>query len=467
MKLTFCGAARTVTGSQHLIEVNGQRILLDCGLFQGHRAETYTRNQTFIYDPATIDVLVLSHAHIDHSGNIPNLARRGFKGDIICTSATRDLAATMLLDSAHIQESDAEYVNKQRAKKGEPPVEPLYTQADARNCLNQFTTREYGRSSKIANGVTCTFHDAGHMLGSAFVVLDIEDRDTGNDVRLVFSGDLGRKGLPILRDPETIDRTDVLIMESTYGDRLHPPLEDDVKAMERIIAETYKRGGRIIIPAFAVGRTQQIVYSLHQLVAKGDLPDIPVYVDSPLAIDATNIFRLHPECYDEETRAFLFETHARDPFGFERLIYTRSTDESKQLNFLTSPAIIISASGMAEAGRVLHHLKNNIENPNTTILIVGYQAENTLGRRIAEGEKTVRIFGETYDNRARVEVLQGFSGHGDRDDLLGWVGAMSQKPKRTFLVHGEEPSAAALSAALRERYQLEVAVPEWKQSFTI
>ncbi len=287
MKITFCGAARTVTGSQHLIEVNDQRILLDCGLFQGHRADTYTRNQTFLYDPATIDVLVLSHAHIDHSGNIPNLVRRGFKGDIVCTSATRDLAAAMLLDSAHIQESDAEYVNKQRAKKGEPPIEPLYTQEDARDCLNQFTTREYGRSSEIANGITCTFHDAGHMLGSAFVVLDIEDRDTGNDVRLVFSGDLGRKGLPILRDPATIDRADVLIMESTYGDRLHPPLEDDVKAMERIIAETFKRGGRIIIPAFAVGRTQQIVYSLHQLVLKGDLPNIPVYVDSPLAIDAT------------------------------------------------------------------------------------------------------------------------------------------------------------------------------------
>lgn len=467
MKITFCGAARTVTGSQHLIEVNGKRILLDCGLFQGHRADTYTRNQTFLYDPATIDVLVLSHAHIDHSGNIPNLVRRGFTGDIVCTSATRDLAATMLLDSAHIQESDAEYLNKQRAKRGELPIEPLYTQEDARNCLGQFVTREYERSAEIANGVTCTFHDAGHMLGSAFVVLDIEDRDAGNDVRVVFSGDLGRKGLPILRDPATIDRADVLILESTYGDRLHPPLEDDVRAMERIIAETFRRGGNVIIPAFAVGRTQQVVYSLHQLVLKGDLPDIPVYVDSPLAIDATNIFRIHPECYDDETRAFLLEERIRDPFGFEKLIYTRSTEESKRLNFLTSPAIIISASGMMEAGRVLHHLKNNIEDPRTTILIVGFQAEHTLGRRIADGDKTVRIFDHTYQNRAHVEILQGFSGHGDRNDLLNWVGAMSQKPKRTFLVHGEEHSAFALAEGLTERYQLDVSVPEWKQSFSL
>jgi metallo-beta-lactamase family protein len=467
MKITFCGAARTVTGSQHLIEVNGQRILLDCGLFQGHRADTYARNQNFIYDPATINTLVLSHAHIDHSGNIPNLARRGFTGNIICTSATRDLAATMLLDSAHIQESDAEYVNKQRARKGEPPIEPLYTQEDARNCLSQFATFEYGRSSLIANGVNCTFHDAGHMLGSALVVLDIEDRDTGNDVRLVFSGDLGRSGLPILRDPATVDRADVLILESTYGDRLHPPLADDMKAMERIIGETFRRGGHVIIPAFAVGRTQQIVYSLHQLVASGDLPDLPVYVDSPLAIDATNIFRIHPECYDEETRRFLNEANALDPFGFDRLRYTRSTEDSKRLNFLTSPAIIISASGMMEAGRILHHLKNNIEDPKNTILIVGFQAEHTLGRRITDGEDKVRIFDHTYHRRARVEVLQGFSGHADRNDLLGWVGAMSQKPKRTFLVHGEEQSAFALAQGLRDQLQLEVAVPEWKQSFTV
>ena len=467
MKLTFCGAARTVTGSQHLIEVNGQRILLDCGLYQGHRADTYTRNQTFLYDPATVDVLVLSHAHIDHCGNIPNLARRGFRGDIICTSATRDLAATMLMDSAHIQEDDIAFLNKKRAKKGEPPVPPLYTQEDVRACLKLFSSQEIGRPRLIANGVTCTLHEAGHMLGSAFVALDIEDRDTGEDVRLVFSGDLGRSGLPILRDPATIDRADILLLESTYGDRLHPPLEDDVREMERVIATTCKRGGNVIIPAFAVGRTQQVVYALHQLVANGDLPNLPIYVDSPLAIDVTSIFRLHSECYDEETFRFLNETGARDPFGFERLIYTRSTQESKQLNFLTTPAVIISASGMAEAGRVLHHLKNNIENPKNTVLIVGFQAEHTLGRRIADGEKTVRIFGESYDNRAQVEVLQGFSGHADRDDLLAWVGAMSQKPKHTFLVHGEDKALYALQGALQQQFHLDVTVPDWKQVMTI
>jgi metallo-beta-lactamase family protein len=467
MKITFCGAARTVTGSQHLIEVNGQRILLDCGLFQGHRDDAFARNQNFLFDPATVSVLVLSHAHIDHCGNIPNLTKQGFRGDIVCTSATRDLASAMLLDSAHIQEGDIEYLNKKRAKRGEPPVPPLYTEDDVRECLALFSPRELNRPRVIANGVTCTFYEAGHMLGSAFVVLDIEDHDAGKDVRLVFSGDLGRRGLPILRDPATIDRADVLILESTYGDRLHPPLEDDVRAMERIIAETFKRGGHVIIPAFAVGRTQQVVYALHQLVAKGDLPNLPVYVDSPLAIDVTNIFRLHPECYDDETRRFLTQSGARDPFGFERLIYTRSTDESKRLNFLTTPAIIISASGMAEAGRILHHLKNNIEDPKNTVLIVGFQAEHTLGRRIADGEKTVRIFGETYENHARVEVLQGFSGHADRDDLIEWVGAMGQKPKHTFLVHGEETQAFALQSALQQQFALEVAVPDWKQQVSI
>lgn len=467
MKITFCGAARTVTGSQHLIEVNGQRILLECGLFQGHRADTYARNQSFLFDPASVDVLVLSHAHIDHSGNIPNLVKQGFKGDILCTPATRDLAATMLLDSAHIQQDDAAFVSSRRLKKGETPVEPLYTERDVRAAIGLFTTRNAGRPQQIANGVTCTFHDAGHMLGSAFVALDIEDRDAGKDVRLVFSGDLGRKDLPILRDPETIDRADVLILESTYGDRLHPPLADDIKEMERIIAETFRRGGHVIIPAFAVGRTQTVVYALHQLVVKGDLPSMPVYVDSPLAIDVTNIFRLHPETYDKEVEQFLFESGARDPFGFDQLIYTRTTAESKRLNFLTSPAIIISASGMAEAGRILHHLKNNIENPKNTVLIVGFQAEHTLGRRIADGEKTVRIFGESYDNNAHVEILQGFSGHGDRKDLLEWVGAMKQKPKRTFLVHGEEPAMAALSAALKDQYDLDVMAPDWKQTVMV
>lgn len=468
MKITFYGAARTVTGSQHLIEVNGTRILLDCGLYQGKRADSYERNKHLPFDPRTVDLLILSHAHIDHSGNIPNLVKNGFQGDIICTYATRDLCATMLMDSAHIHESDAEFVNKKRERRGDGMVEPLYTQQDAADSLQSFTSHGYDRPRTIAPGVTLTLRDAGHMLGSAFVVLDIEDRDQRRDLRLVFSGDVGRKGLPILRDPETIDHADVLIMECTYGDRLHPPYSDDARELERIIGETYRRGGQVIIPAFAVGRTQQLVYTLHQLALKGDIPDMPIFVDSPLAIDVTAIFRLHPECYDDEIRKFMFEGNGTpDPFGFHRLIYTRHVEESKRLNFLTGPAIIISASGMAEAGRILHHLKNRIEDPRNTVLFVGFQAENTLGRRILDGAKEVRIFGEMYQNRAHVESLSGFSGHADRNELLEWVGAMERKPRRTFLVHGEEAPAFALQAALRQRFDLRVDVPEWKQHFEV
>ncbi|MBC7809660.1 MAG: MBL fold metallo-hydrolase, partial [Burkholderiales bacterium] len=305
MRLTFNGAARTVTGSQHLIEVNGKRILLDCGLYQGKRSESDARNRHLPFDPHSIDVMVLSHAHIDHCGNIPNLVKGGFDGDIICTHATRDLCASMLLDSGHIQERDVEYVNKRRSKRGEPPVEPLYTQQDAQNSLANFVSLAYHRSRVIAPGVTLTFFEAGHMLGSAFVVLDIEDHEAKRDVRLVFSGDLGRAGIPIIRDPQAVDGADILIMESTYGDRLHPPYADDQKNMERIIDETHKRGGSVVMPAFAVGRTQQLVFTLHQLASRGDIPHMPIFVDSPLAVNVTEIFRTHPECYDDEIRDFL------------------------------------------------------------------------------------------------------------------------------------------------------------------
>jgi metallo-beta-lactamase family protein len=316
-------------------------------------------------------------------------------------------------------------------------------------------------------GVTLTFGDAGHMLGSAFVVLDIEDRERGRDTRLVFSGDLGRKGIPIIRDPATVASADLLILESTYGDRLHPPYEDDSKRMEAIITETYKRGGMVLIPAFAVGRTQQLVYMLHQLSRKGDIPDMPIFVDSPLAIDVTAAYRLHPECYDDEIRQFMLGSDGRrlDPFGFDDLHYTRTSQESKRLNYLREPAIIIAASGMMEAGRILHHLHNRIDDPRTTVLVVGWQAENTLGRRLVEGEREVRIFGEMHPNRARVEVLNGFSGHADRDELLGWVGAMAKKPRRAFLVHGEEKSAFALAEALQAQYEIQVDVPERGASF--
>jgi metallo-beta-lactamase family protein len=467
MKISFYGAARTVTGSQHLIEINRKRILLDCGLYQGKRADANDRNRNLPFDAKAVDVMVLSHAHTDHAGNIPSLVKNGFNGDIICTHATRDLCAVMLMDSAHIQEKDAEFVNKRKRKRGETDtVEALYTQEDAAASLEYFSSRAYNRPAEIMPGVRCTFVDAGHMLGSASVILDMEDRETKQDVRLVFSGDIGRVGLPILRDPQMIDSADLLIMESTYGGRTHETYKDDEKELERVITETYRRGGKIIVPAFAVGRTQQLVYTLHQLAKKGDIPKIPVFVDSPLAVNTTSVFRSHPECYDAEARAFLNQV-GDDVFGFNMLTYIRSVEESKQLNFHREPCIIISASGMMEAGRVLHHLKNNIEDPRSTILIVGWQAPETLGRRLVDGVKRVKIFGEEYESRAKVEVLNGFSGHADHNEMLTWAGAMKRKPRRTFLVHGELEAANALSTGLQKELGFKVDIPDWKQTFDV
>jgi metallo-beta-lactamase family protein len=400
MEITFHGAVRTVTGSQHLVAVNGYKILLDCGLYQGSRKESYARNQNLPYDAPAVDALVLSHAHIDHSGNVPNLVKSGFKGNIVCTYATRDLCALMLRDSAKIQEYDIAYLNKKRRRQNEPPLTPIYSMGDAVESLKYFIGIGYERPFPLLPGVTLTFYDAGHILGSAIVVLDIADNAGGAPRRLVFSGDIGRPDRPILRDPTIIDHADVLIIESTYGDRDHPDNVTASAQLKRIVNETYWRGGKLIVPAFAVGRTQELVYHLRQLVEARVIPHtLPVFVDSPMAIDATGIYRLHPEAYDEELETYLEESGHRDPFGFEMIRYTRSTQESKELNFLRDPAVIISASGMAEAGRILHHLKNNVEDARNTILIVGWQAPHTLGRRIVEKNKRVRILGEEYDLR--------------------------------------------------------------------
>jgi metallo-beta-lactamase family protein len=466
MKITFHGAARTVTGTQHLVEVNGQRVLLDCGLYQGSRREAFERNRNLPYEAESINALILSHAHIDHSGNIPNLVKSGFRGDIVCTFATRDLCSTMLMDSGHIQEKDAEFVNKKRARQGQPPIEPIYKVEDAVNCLEYFDSIGYHRQREILPGIYVTFLDAGHMLGSAIVVLDIEDRDSGRDVRLVFSGDLGRVGIPIIRDPEPVDHADVLLLESTYGSRLHEAYADSEKKLEKIVGTTYKRGGALIIPSFAVERTQQLVYTLHKLMVQRDIPEIPVFVDSPLAINVTSVFRLHPEAFDAEIRQFMLAEG--DPFGFDSLRYTRSVEQSKELNFMREPFIVISASGMAETGRILHHLRNRIEDPNNTVLIVGWQAPDTLGRRLVEKVPVVRIFGEEYQLKAQVEVINGFSGHADRNELLGWAKGITKRPRRTFLVHGEEESAFALAEGLRSEADYEqVDVPELHQSFRL
>ena len=440
MQIQFFGAVRTVTGSQHLITVNGKRILLDCGLYQGSRKESYKRNQNLPYDAREVDHLVLSHAHIDHSGNIPNLVKSGFVGNIICTYATRDLCSIMLRDSAKIQRYDTEYLNKKRRKKGLPLLEPYYSMEDVVQSLKHFIGIGYDRSFEFMPGVRVTFHDAGHILGSAIVVLDIEDANAGRSVRLVFSGDLGRPNRPILNDPTFIDKADILIVESTYGNREHGPTEQTIEKLKKVVNETCKRGGKLIVPAFAVGRTQELVYALHRLVRDREIsPTLPVFVDSPLAIDATGIYRLHPEAYNQRVFDFLEEDKHSDPFGFDMMRYTRSTLQSKELNFLREPAVIISASGMAEAGRILHHLKNNIEDPRNTILIVGWQAPNTLGRRLVEGQPKVRILGEEYVLKADVVTINGLSAHADHSELLDWTGHFGTKADQAFVVHGMSP----------------------------
>lgn len=469
MKITFHGAAQTVTGSQHLIEVNGKKIMLDCGLFQGKRKEAFERNRNEFCQGNEIDCLILSHAHIDHSGRIPCLVKNGFSGDIFCTSATRDLCAVMLMDSAFIQEKDVEFVNRRRKKNGQRPFEPLYTKIDVANGMQLFVGLSYNRGHQLFPGVRLTLVDAGHMLGSSHIVLDIDDQDTGLNRRLVFSGDIGRPDIPIIRDPVPIsDGADILIMESTYGNRQHPPYPESEKELERIVNETVSRGGSLLIPAFAVGRTQQLVYAFHKLHNNRAIPDLPIYVDSPLATRATDIFRLHPETYDAEIREFLLTDDDNNPFGFGRLQYTQSVEQSKVLNSLKVPAIIISSSGMMEGGRILHHLRNRIEDPRNTILITSWQAPNTLGRRIVEKEKTVRIFGDEFKVKAKIETLVGFSGHADRDGLMDFVRVMNKKPQRTFVVHGESDSSESLADALRSELGFKnVVVPEALQSFEV
>ena len=465
MEIQFLGAAQTVTGSQHLISVNGSRILLECGLFQGKRRKSFERNRNLPFDAASVDALILSHAHIDHSGNIPNLVRSGFRGSIYCTFATRDLCSAMLRDSAYIQERDVAYVNKKRARKGQPPVEPIYTHADAVACLEHFVSVGYDRPVLVAPGVQCTFLDAGHILGSAIVLLEIEEGQ--EQTRLLFSGDLGRHEMPILRDPTPAPPTDVLIIESTYGDRNHRPHEEAERRLRDLIGNTCTQGGKVVIPAFAVGRTQEIVYSLHRLASANKLPNVPIFVDSPLAVNVTEVFRLHPECYDEELREFMAQGRRPDPFGFGRLRYIRNVEDSKALNVREGPAVIISASGMCEAGRVQHHLKHTIADPRNAVLIVSWQAPHTLGRRLVERQPVVRIFGEKYPLRARVETINGYSAHADREGLLGWVEPIAHDLRHAFVVHGDLEPAAALAEGLHSLGVREAHVPEQGNVFRI
>lgn len=467
MELQFWGAAQTVTGSMHLLKVNGHNILLDCGLYQGRRKEAFEKNRQLPFDPTTIDTLIVSHAHIDHTGNIPSLVKNGYRGPIWATAATRDLCSIMLRDSAYIQENDVRYVNKKRVRQGKIPFEPLYTQEDAVEALTLFQSIGYDRPFYVAPGVQAIYREAGHIFGSASVTLDIEEN--GQRKRLVFSGDVGRRRLPILRDPAPVEGADFVIMESTYGGRYHEPISEAKATLKKLVLKVLERGSKLIIPAFAVGRTQEIVYALHELLDRDEIPPIEVFVDSPLAVNATEIFRLHPEVYDRETRQFLEETHSRDPFGFEGVSYIRHVAASKELNYLDRPAIIISASGMCEAGRILHHLKNNITDPRNIILFVGYQAEHTLGRKILNKQPVVPIFGEEYPLEAEVWKLDGYSAHADHNGLLNWLRTAQSEGniKQLFLVHGELEAAEVLAEAARDQGVPQVHIPAPGQSFEL
>ncbi len=457
MKIHFYGAARTVTGSQFLLEVNGSRILLECGLFQGKRADTYHFNQNFMFDPKSIDVLLLSHAHIDHSGNIPNLVKQGYSNHIYATEATVSLVEIMLRDSGHIQESDIQYVNKKRARRGEPPMEPLYTYEDAEMACDLLRPVKYNQQIEVAKGVTATFVDSGHILGSASIVLNINEN--GKVKRLWFSGDIGRDGLPLLKDPIMPSNADYMIMESTYGDKTHSDPEQAFLEFRDVTQKTIGRSGKIIIPAFAVGRTQELVYFLNRMLTAKDIPPIPIYVDSPLAVNATDIFKKYYHLFDRETQEFI-QSEKHTALSYPNLKYTRSVEESKALNDLKGPAIIISASGMAEAGRILHHLRNNIENPLNTIMIVSWQAPHTLGRRLAERQKTVRIFGQLFERRAEVATIGGLSAHAGQTKLMDYAKATKDTLKGLYLVHGEERSANVLMEKLEQNHIAPVYFPD-------
>ena len=458
MKIHFYGAARTVTGSQHLIEVNGKRLLLECGIFQGKRSEFYSRNANFAFDPKEVDAVILSHAHIDHSGNLPNLVKQGYRNPIYATPPTAELSAIMLRDSGHIYEEDAEYLNKKKRKHGEPMIEPLYTKADADEVVPLFVEKGYGQPFEPVSGVTAKFVDAGHILGSAAVVLDIDER--GKKTRVWFSGDIGRFKLPLLRDPVLPEHPDYVLMECTYGDKTHRDPEDAYVEFRDAVKRTVKRGGKVIVPAFSVGRTQELVYNLNRMISEGELPRIPVFVDSPLATNATDIFRKFPDYFDAEAEQFV-QAGNHPALNFPGLTYTRSVEESKAINRMDEPMIIISASGMCEAGRILHHLAHNIGDPRNTICIVSWQAPNTLGRRLAERQPKARIYGEEYDVRAEIATIGGLSAHGGQDMLLQYAQAASHNGlKQIYLIHGEEAPAAILMDKMHEQGITAVRYPE-------
>jgi metallo-beta-lactamase family protein len=458
VEIEFIGAARTVTGSKHLVRTQRACVLLDCGLVQGRRRESNERNRSLGVNPAEIDAVILSHSHIDHSGALPRLVKNGYRGPIYATPATRDLSAAMLEDAALVQAADARFINKaiERDHAEMERVEPLYDEADVTRVLSQMISLPYHRKQIVAPGVTLTLLDAGHVLGSAIVLLDIDE--DGETKRLVFTGDLGRKNMPILRDPEIPSGASMLIMESTYGDRRHKPIDANTDELAAVLRRAFARGGKVVIPSFALERAQELIFALSRLRREGRMPPMPVYVDSPLTVKITDIFKLHPECYDAETRKILRES---SPFDFDGLKYVSDKEDSKAIDASSEPAVIISASGMCEAGRVVHHLKATIEDPKNVVVIVGFQAQHTLGRRIVERRRRVRIFGVERDLNAEVVVLNGFSAHADQTDLVEFAEAARRRGplRRVALVHGEAAAQDALRSLLEEKGFPSVLVP--------
>ncbi len=463
MKITFWGAARTTTGSMHLLSIDGMNVLLDCGLFQGRRKEAFEINRNLPFDGASIDACVLSHAHIDHSGNLPSLVKSGFSGPIHATSATADLCEIMLMDSAYLQEKDVEYVNKKRSRQGKNPFEPLYSAEDVKKALDLFAAAPYESPFEVVPGLEVTFHDAGHILGAATVEIQFEGKN--GPKRMLFTGDMGRRDMPILRDPVQVRGVDYLLTESTYGDRLHPPEEDVMDRLEELCRQTERNGSRLLIPAFSVGRTQQLLYYLHELYREERLCNIPVYVDSPLSTKATKVYENHEECYDRDMLHHL--RNDNNPFALDTVSYVTETADSKALNGMPGPVIIISASGMCEGGRILHHLKNSVEDENNTILIVGYQAEHTLGRRLVHKESPIKIFGEEYELRADVRSIQALSAHADRDEMLDYFRQMGPEVECAFVVHGDPDQQEPFAGKLEKLGAKKVVIPEKGQSFEI
>lgn len=460
LRITFWGAAGQVTGSMHLVEAAGARLLLDAGLFQGRREAAAAQNRDLAFDPRRLDLIILSHAHIDHSGRLPLLVARGFHGPIYATPATRDLCAVMLADSAHIQEKDAETL----AKRGRriPAAEPLYNMADALAVQDLMLGVPYRRPINLRRHLSLEYHDAGHILGSASVDLRVSE---GTNHRIVFSGDIGRRGLPIVRDPRPpAGPIDTLIVESTYANRLHGTVAEAQATLAEHVKRVAARGGKILVPAFAVGRIQELVYSLHELFRRGEIPRIPIFIDSPLAVDVTQVFRLHTDVFDQRESLIAANVPL---FDFPLVQYVRDVQDSKAINTMHGPAVIIAAAGMCESGRILHHLANHAGDHRNLILFVGYQAEHTLGRRIQEGQDPIRIFGDEYPRRAEVATIDGYSAHADATELREWVRALGGPIKRAFCVHGEREALDAMAALLREEGVREVIVPDHGSSYEL